>query len=218
MRTRYLKSGLLVVLAVLAIVAVAYAATVSQKLYGVASPRYYSMTYGDSGSVGSYYLEHPTLTGNDQFVAEDATQTLTNKTLSGASNTLSDIGNSSLTAGLAYFTVALHHEGQETVTLDPAATFQMPFAATLVEVSVAARDIDTADADETYTVDLEEAGTTVLSSAVSIAADNTPVVGTVSDSAIADNAKMELVLTLGGTSPAIDDLTVLLTFKVDHTS
>lgn len=121
-------------------------------------------------------------------------------------------------AGNAYFTIAVHHEGQETATLDPAATFQMPFAATLVEVSVAARDIDTADADETYTVDLEEAGTSVLSAAAAITADNTPVVGAVSDSAIADNAKMEVVLTLGGTTPTIDDLTVLLTFKVGHTN
>lgn len=121
-------------------------------------------------------------------------------------------------ASKGYFTIALSINGQETATVNPAATFQMPFAATLVEVSVAARDIDTADADETYTVDLEEAGTTVLSSAISITADNTPVVGTVSDSAIADNAKMEVVLTIGGTTPTIDDLTVLLTFKVAHTT
>lgn len=131
---------------------------------------------------------------------------------------LGAIANALLAAPKSYFTIALSINGQETATVDPAATFQMPFAATLVEVSVAARDIDTADADETYTVDLEEAGTTVLSSAISIAADNTPVVGTISDSAIADNAKMEVVLTIGGTTPTIDDLTVLLTFKVAHTS
>lgn len=131
---------------------------------------------------------------------------------------LGAIANSLLAAGNAYFTVALSVNGQETSTVDPAATFQMPFAATLVEVSVCARDIDTTDTDETYTVDIEEAGTTVLGSAITIAADNTPVVGSVSDSAIADNAKIEAVVTLGGTSPAIDDLTILLTFKVAHSS
>jgi len=131
---------------------------------------------------------------------------------------LGAIDNTLLAAPKSYFTVALHHEGQETATVDPVATFQMPFAATLVEVSVCARDIDTVDTDETYTVDLEEAGTSVLSSAISITADNTPVVGTISDSAIADNAKMEAVLTIGGTTPTIDDLTILLTFKVAHTS
>jgi hypothetical protein len=61
--------------------AVAIAATVSKQPYGQAAPRYYSMTYGDTGSLGTYYLEFPTLTANDQFVTEDATQTLTNKTL-----------------------------------------------------------------------------------------------------------------------------------------
>lgn len=139
-------------------------------------------------------------------------------TLPDADVNLGAIANSLFAAPYSYFTIALHHEGQETTTLDPAATFQMPFAATLVEVSVCARDIDTTDADETYTVDLEEAGTTVLGSAITISADNTPVVGSVSDSAIADNAKMEVVVTLGGTTPAIDDLTVLLTFKVAHTN
>jgi len=123
-----------------------------------------------------------------------------------------------LDAPNSYFTLALHHEGQETSTLDPAATFQMPFAATLVEVSVCARAIDTSSGDETYTVDLEEAGASVLSNAISISASNTPVVGTISDTSIADNAKMEVVLTLGGTTPAIDDLTVLLTYKASHTN
>ena len=118
-----------------------------------------------------------------------------------------DLGN------VGVFTIAIHHEGQETATLNPTAAFQMPFAATLTEVSVHARDIDTTDTDETYTVDIEEAGTSVLSSAISITADDTAVVGTISDSAIADNAKIEVVLTLGGTTPTIDDLTVLLTFQ-----
>lgn len=111
------------------------------------------------------------------------------------------------------WTVALTHDGAETATLDPVHTFQMPFAATLTEVSVCARDIDTTDTDETYTVDVEEAGTSVLSSAISITADNTPVVGTISDSSIADNAKIEVVFTLGGTTPSINDTTVLLTFQ-----
>ncbi|GAI79142.1 unnamed protein product, partial [marine sediment metagenome] len=35
---------------------------------------------------------------------------------------------------------------------------------------------------------------------------------------IADNAKIEIVLTLGGDTPTLDDLTVLLVFKVSHTT
>lgn len=128
------------------------------------------------------------------------------------------IGNTKLAAPNSYFTICITKAGQYTSSLDPVATFQMPFAATLAEVSATARAIDTTTGDETYTVDLEEAGTTVLSSAISITASNTPVVGTVTDASIADNAKMEVVLTLGGSTPILDDLTVLLTFKVAHTS
>jgi hypothetical protein len=91
----------------------------------------------------------------------------------------------------------------------------MPFGATLVEVSAVARSADKTDGDETYTVDLKEAGTTVLSSPISIDPNtpNTPVVGTISDSSIADNAKMEVVLTLSGTTPSITGVDVVIVFK-----
>ena len=135
-------------------------------------------------------------------------------------NASAGITNTKLANPNSYFTIAIHHEGQENATVNPISLFQMPFAATLVEVSAAARAADSGDADETYTIDLEEAGTSVLSSPISIsrAAPQTPVVGTVSDSAIGDNAVMEVVLTLGGTTPTIDDVTVLMTFKVAHTN
>lgn len=147
-----------------------------------------------------------------------STELVTNTKLSTLvdSATISGIANSELAAPQAYFTVCICRDGQFTTTIDPLATFQMPFAATLVEVSACARDIDLADENETYTIDVEEAGTTVLDGAIAITADNTPVVGTIADSAIADNAKMEIVLTLDGTSPAIDDITILLTFKKNH--
>jgi hypothetical protein len=127
------------------------------------------------------------------------------------------IANTKLAAPNSYFTVPLAAQGQITSTLDPVFTFQMPFSATLVEVSATIRAITTGGA-ETYTVDLEEAGTTVLNAPISIIASNTPVVGVVDDATIADNAKMEVVLTLGGASPTVDNLTVLCTFKVAHVS
>ena len=188
---------------------------ISERPRGVATPYWYNYS---SGSPASYYLAAPTLSANDTATGLLATQTLTNKTISGAANTITDIGNSSLSNGNSYFTMVCKHEGQETATLDPICTFQMPFAATLVEISATIRDIDTGDANETYTLDVEEAGTTVLSAAISIVADNTPVVGVVSDADIADNAKIEIVQTLGGTSPAADDTTLLLTFKVAHSN
>jgi len=127
------------------------------------------------------------------------------------------IANTKLANPNSFFTMAFTSDGQHTATVNPLFTFQMPFAATLTEFSAAARDIDTAQ-NETYIFDLEEAGTTVLSTTAALTADNTPVVGVISDSAIADNAKMEIVMTLGGSTPTIDDLTVLLTFKVGHTT
>lgn len=128
------------------------------------------------------------------------------------------IANTKLANPNAFFTMAFTAEGQHSSTIDPLFTFQMPFAATLVEVSACARDLDVAGTNA-YVIDLEEAGTTVLSTTVALTADNTPVVGVISDSALADNAKMEIVMTLSGdTSPTIDDLTVLLTFKVGHTT
>ncbi len=128
------------------------------------------------------------------------------------------LANTKLANPNSFFTMAFTAAGQFTSTLDPIFTFQMPFAATLTEVSASARDLDVAGTNA-YVVDLEEAGTTVLSTTVALTADNTPVVGVISDSAIADNAKMEILLTLSGdTSPTVDDLTVLLTFKSGHTT
>lgn len=128
------------------------------------------------------------------------------------------IANAKLAAPKSYYVHHIHHAGQESATVNPLATFQMPFAATLVEVSACARTADAADGDETYTIDVEEAGTSVLSSAISIprATPNTPVVGTISDADIADNAKIEIVLTLGGTTPTIDEIDVVLVFKTSH--
>jgi len=72
-----LKS-LLIALSVLAFATLIWAGTVSEKPYGIATPYWYSWT---SSGKSTYYLEHPTLTANDQVVVEGVAQTLTNKTL-----------------------------------------------------------------------------------------------------------------------------------------
>jgi len=117
----------------------------------------------------------------------------------------------------SYWTVVIDKEGPYTATKDPVAIFQMPCEATLVEVSATALSIDTTDGNETYVVDLEENGVSVLDTdKINITAACTPVVGTVADSAIADNAMMNITLTLGGATPSIEDLTVLIVFKSEH--
>lgn len=126
------------------------------------------------------------------------------------------IANTKLAAPKNYFCVALTSDGQYTTGVTALRTFQMPFAATLTEVSACARDIDTASANEAYSIDVLEAGVSVLSSVINLVADNTPVVGTISDASIADNAKVTVDIDMGGTTPTMDDLTVFLTFKIAH--
>ena len=135
-------------------------------------------------------------------------------------NSNAAIANDKLAAPSSFFTIALTSPPLTdlTATADPFLTYQMPFAATLVEVSATAITIDTGSGNETYTIGVEENGATVLSSAIAITVANTPVVGSVSDTSIADNAKIEVILTTGGTTPAISGITVLFTFKVDHTN
>ena len=128
------------------------------------------------------------------------------------------IANSKLAAGKSYYSFALTSDGQYTSGVTSLRTFQMPFAATWFEVSACARVIDTADGTEVYTVDVLEAGVSVLSSVINLVASDTPVVGVISDSSVADNAKVTVDLSMGGTSAALDDLTVFLTFKVSHIS
>ena len=168
-----------------------------------------------------------TFTAGDAIVASehntnlDTLYTLVNGNIENANvKAGAAIANAKLAAPKSYFTVCITKTGQYSSTVNPVAKFQMPFAATLVEVSACARAADNGDGDETYTVDIEEAGTTVLDAAIAISRDapGTPVVGTITDSTIADNAAIEVVLTIGGTSPTLDDLTVLLTFSVAHTA
>jgi len=112
----------------------------------------------------------------------------------------------------SYFTVALHCARQLTASVSNLFAFQMPFAAELVEVSATARA--SGGTGPTLSIDVKEAGTSVLSAPLSITA-GTVTVGTITDSSIADNAKITIDATIGGTSPTWDDITVFLTFKAE---
>lgn len=143
----------------------------------------------------------------------DGNNTVTISSGSGAS--LNVTANTTFSGTLygAPFMMVITKDGQYTSSVANLTTFQMPFKATVIEVSVCARDIDTTDGDETYQVDIKEGGTTILNSTMNITADNTVVVGTLDDTSLADDAKITVDLTLGGTSPALDDLTILITLK-----
>ena len=71
----------------------------------------------DPSQTNDSLLSVPLLAGNDTFTTIAASQTLTNKTISGASNTLSNIGNGSLTnSSLTVNGTAISLGGSGTVT------------------------------------------------------------------------------------------------------
>lgn len=115
-------------------------------------------------------------------------------------------------ASSGYMVLPLQFSRTITATATPI-TFKAPFPCTVVGVTAHAKTLDTGDANETYTVDVKEGATSILSSAVSLAAAGTIYDATVSDTAIADEATLSVVVTLGGTTPSLTDLTVLLVLK-----
>lgn len=115
-----------------------------------------------------------------------------------------------LQTALANYQVAFTCTRQLTASVTGLFAFQMPFAATLVEVSAYARA--SGGTSPTLTIDVKEGGSSVLSSPISVTAGSTAV-ATPSDTSIADNAEITIDATIGGTTPTWDDITVVLTFK-----
>jgi len=133
----------------------------------------------------------------------------------GALQAAAEIMNGQLASPKAYFTVGLHCSRQLTASVTGVFGFQMPFAATLIEVCAAARA--SGGTTPTLTIDVQEAGVTVLTTPITVTAGANTVAAP-SDAAIADNAAVTVNAAIGGTSPTWDDITVLLTFKAAHTA
>jgi len=104
--------------------------------------------------------------------------------------------------------IPFHISGQYTATTASVVKFKLPYAAKLVGVSATARA--SGGTTPTLTVDVKEAGTTVLSAPVSITA-GTVSEGTITDTLLADESTITADLTIGGTSPTWNDITLLLT-------
>lgn len=119
---------------------------------------------------------------------------------------MADTQNYGLTAPVNV--LAFHVSGQYTATTASVVRFKLPYAAKLVGVSATARA--SGGTTPTLTVDVKEGGTTVLSAPVAITA-GTVSEGTVSDSLLADESTITADLTIGGTSPTWNDITLLLT-------
>lgn len=101
-----------------------------------------------------------------------------------------------------------HISGQYIATTASVVKFAMPQACNLIGVGASARA--SGGTSPTLTVNVLEGGVTVLSAPISITA-GTYSEGTITDSAIADEAVLTVDLTIGGTSPTWNDITVVLT-------
>ena len=123
------------------------------------------------------------------------------------------IANTKLANPNAYYTVPLTMTRQLIASLAGAFLFRVPVDSTLVSVGASARA--SGGTTPTLTVDVKEAGVSVLSAAFSVTAGSWST-GTISDSAIAAANNVTIDFTISGTSPTWDDITVLLTFKTAH--
>lgn len=104
-------------------------------------------------------------------------------------------------------TLSIMIAGQRTATVTPWKQ-NLPYPAKLIGVTAYCRA--SGGTTPTLTIDITEGGSSVLSSAISITAD-TIATGTISDDALADEATLAMVMTIGGTNPTWDDCNVLLT-------
>jgi len=104
--------------------------------------------------------------------------------------------------------IPFHISGQYTATTAGVARFALPFPAKLVGVSTSARA--SGGTSPTLTVDVKAGGTTVLSAPVAVTAGAVSE-ATITTSNLADEAVITVDLTIGGTSPTWNDITVLLT-------
>ncbi len=105
--------------------------------------------------------------------------------------------------------IPFHISGQYTATTASVVKFNMPYKATLDQVQTTARA--SGGTSPTLTVDLKKGGTSVLSSAISVTA-GTVSTGTVSTAAFSADDVVTADLTIGGTSPTWNDISLVLVF------
>jgi hypothetical protein len=123
------------------------------------------------------------------------------------------IANTKLAAPKSFFTIAVAFKDLAAED-DDLREFQMPFAATLVEVSASCQSAT----GTTATVDVLEAGASILTAAIDVkTAAGTPQVAAPANAAVADNAVVGVKLSQTGAGATAGGFAVL-TFKVAHTS
>lgn len=98
--------------------------------------------------------------------------------------------------------------GQRTATQTAVARVKMPFPCDVLGVSATART--SGGTSPTLTIDVMEAGVTILSAPVAVTAGSVAE-ATVTDAVIADEALITINTAITGTSPTWDDIMVLIT-------
>lgn len=104
--------------------------------------------------------------------------------------------------------IPFHVSGQYTATTSGVVRFAMPFKCRLVGIGASARA--SGGTSPTLTVDLLDDGVSSLSSPISVTAGSYTE-GAVANAVIGDESVMTVNLTIGGTSPTWNDITILLT-------
>lgn len=104
--------------------------------------------------------------------------------------------------------IPFHISGQYTATTTGVVKFNMPFPCDVLGVGASARA--SGGTSPTLTVNVKSGGTSILSGAISITATEYAE-GTVTTAALADEAVITVDLTIGGTNPTWNDITVLIT-------
>jgi hypothetical protein len=130
--------------------------------------------------------------GTDTLVGRATTDTLTNKTISSASNTIKPTES---------MIVAVGDETTTITTGTAKVTFRMPYAFTLTAVR---SSLTTASSSGLPTVDINESGVSVLSTTLSIDASEltsttAATAAVISDNALADDAQMTIDIDTAGT-------------------
>lgn len=153
---------------------------------------------------GDLYVEGAASVGGAAVVTVDAAQTLTGKTIDADDNTFQDFP-----VVLQYF---LSDQTTDLTTGAAKVTVRVPFAFTLTDARLG---VSTAPTGSTIEVDMNESGTSVFSTVLSIDATEetsttaaTPAV--ISDSAIADDAEVTFDIDQIGSSTAGQGLVITL--------
>ena len=109
-----------------------------------------------------------------------------------------------------YWTVNYHFDSQLTSSVTSKVYFKTPWPVELVDVKCAGRAFSSSGSP-TFTWTIKAAGSSIATCAPTTA--STEVTGTITTSAIADEAAISIDYTATGSTPTADDMDLVLIFK-----